>query len=623
MKSNVSDHLEMMEAVYIDATIKCIADVFDLRDLETLRSRVKNEGFSFLTITLPNFCSDFERSLANGFIDSTSFQGFRKLGSIPAFLRGMISQIFDQKTGRIYDELHEDAPTIVESVRQICLTFKKVEVNCSAERLSTAITSFKDVEQSLQLFSVPEEEYTWFTRVSSVLWGNMLYGISPSECEPKHGPGATAEGISGNQKFVWRSWHERLEPFFPIIHSGFPIGIPVDSRELEKVTFIPEDQERPVRVVFVPKTLKSPRVIAIEPCCMQYTQQGIREILYRTLESDRLTSGHVNFARQDINQDLAISASATGLLATIDLSDASDRVPRDLALEMFHSNPDLRDAIDACRSTRAELPSGEIISLKKFASMGSALCFPIEAMYFYTICVVALLRENNLPVTYANCFKVSRDVHVYGDDIIVPATNASAVIDHLQKYNCKVNTRKSFWTGKFRESCGVDAFDGYPVTPVYLRQLCPDNRRQAENIVSWVETANLFYKKGYWRVATFMFNKLERIIGRLPYVSETSQGLGRVSFLGYRTVDRWNSKLQRFEFKSYFPSPVYRKDSLEGYAALSASFARSSRRPCGPPSWSCVTTFKELTQPTDPLHMDRSVVHHALALRHGWLPSQF
>jgi hypothetical protein len=55
--------LEMVEAVYMGACAKCIADVCDSRDLETIRSRVKHQGVSFLTITLPNFYKDFERSV--------------------------------------------------------------------------------------------------------------------------------------------------------------------------------------------------------------------------------------------------------------------------------------------------------------------------------------------------------------------------------------------------------------------------------------------------------------------------------------------------------------------------------------------------------------------------------
>jgi hypothetical protein len=305
---------------------------------------------------------------------------------------------------------------------------------------------------------------------------------------------------------------------------------------------------------------------------------------------------------------------------------------------MFRANPDLMDSIDACRSTRAEMPDGSIVEpLQKFASMGSALCFPVEAMYFYTLCVMALLKRHNLPASYRNSFKVSRAIYVYGDDIIVPSADAEFVLDYLQRYNCKVNAAKSFWTGKFRESCGVDAYDGKVVSPTYIGTLPPENKRQAERLISWTATGNLFYKRGYWRTAQLLFNYVEAVIGPLPYLSETSPGLGRYSFLGYRTVERWQgdrgrirplsleelqkgsprlvqkASYQRFEVKAWVPSPVYRKDKLEGNAALSASLSRLAAKPSsdvGP---------KGLPSETDSLHLERFALHGAVTLKRRWV----
>nr|QDH88174.1 MAG: RNA-dependent RNA polymerase [Leviviridae sp.] len=589
MKSDVSDLLEVIEQVYIDSSMKCSADVFDIRDLETIKSRVENEGVSFLTITLPQFCKDFERSLEEGVIDPACFTGFHRLKheAIPEFLQGMLGQIFDRKTGKVisYETLnrHEsidwlaasDVPTVVESVRQICRTFSKVELDCSPKRIKAALDSFYEIERELQEFSAPDEDVSKFLDISRLLWDNMVRDFRPDLILPKHGPGATADKISGNGKYVWRRWHDRLEPYFPLVDNGYPLGIPLESEELEIVTIIPEYDEQPVRVITVPKTLKSPRVIAVEPVCMQYVQQGIRDYLYDKLESYWLTKSRINFRDQEINQQLALTSSSDGRLATIDLSEASDRVPLDLAIRMFDSNPDLRDSILCCRSTKAQLPDGRIISpLRKFTSMGSALCFPIEAMYFYTICVMALMEANNLSYTRQNIFIVSRDVYVYGDDIVVPSTNADVVLAYLRKYNCKVNSAKTFYRGNFRESCGLDAYNGYEVTPTYVRNLCPENKRAYNSLISWCATANLFYKKGYWRTASLMFKKLEKILGPLPYVRETSSVLGRYSFLGYESVEKWNRDLQRFEVKGWSPKPVYRSDELEGWSALMKCFMK-------------------------------------------------
>ncbi len=620
MKSNVSDYLELLSCIYKDACSKCIADVSDLRDLETIRSRVESGGMSFLTISLPKFCRDFERSLALGYIDPTFFPYFRKNGSIPAFLQGMIGLVFNRETGRIYDESSEhwsDFPTLVESVRQICLAFQKVEIECTPERVAQALQNYTAIERSFESFSPTPADFSFFERVSGVLWGNCMANICLDQLSPRHGPGTTAESISGNQKYVWRTWHERLEPFFPILENAYSLGA-YQSKELKLVTVVKPEHEQPVKVVTVPKTLRGPRIIAIEPVCMQYAQQAIRRGIYSAIETYDLTAGHVNFRDQSINQGLAISASSDGLLATIDLSDASDRVPLDLALLMFRSNPDLQDAVAACRTTRAKLPSGLVIDLKKFASMGSALCFPIEAMYFYTICVIALLRAQNLPVSRANIYRVSRDIHVYGDDLVVPTTYAITVLDHLQQYNCKVNSSKTFVSGYFRESCGDDAYRGYLVTPVYLRKLRPKNRRQASELISWVSTANAFYLKGYWNVASYMFAHCEKILGPLPFVSPESSALGRVSFLGYRSAERWSRNYHRYEVLAWVPRPVYRSDMIDGYAALMKSFHRIDAASSKEEAF---LTSLEKEVSLDAHHLERSALRGAVVLKRLWVPA--
>jgi len=596
MKSLNDQYLKLMTAVYRDAVVMCSADVtLEKRDLKTIRSRVKTQGLSFLTITLPRFAKDFERSLANGRIDSTLFEGFRRVkrGSIPAFLQGMTSLIFDLVTGEL---IHDESipytgassfSSVVDAVRQICRFYAKTEFVCAPKRVHAALESFVTIERSFSDFKLTDEETSYFLDVSDVLWHNAFAGFKLSEARPQHGPGATADGISGNQKYHWLSWYDRIEPYFSLIGSGYPmaagniqrkLGIEYRSREVQIVSIVPEEQELPVKVITVPKTLKAPRIIAIEPCCMQYAQQGIRNFLYERIESYWLTKGHINFRDQKVNQSQALVASATGLSATIDLSDASDRVPLTFALDMFRSNPDLREAILACRSSSARMPWGEIISpLSKFASMGSALCFPIEAMYFYTLCVMALLADRKLSCTPRNVSNVVRDVYVYGDDLVVPSANADAVFRHLLKYNCKVNVSKSFWTGKFRESCGVDAYDGDPVTPVYFRHELPENRQQSSLLISAVSTANQLYLRGFWRSADLLFKRIEDIVGDLPYVREDSEALGRISYLGFRSAERWNEKLQRLEVQALVPSPVYRTDVLGGFAALSKCLLRLER----------------------------------------------
>lgn len=610
MKSHARTLLfEVAVSIYTDACAKSAADQPDLRDVKTIASRIENEGLSFLTITLPDFGKDFDEALSVGQVGSNHFRAFRKVrsggkrGAIPAFLQGMLSRIFDLATGRIQNEPNVDS---IESVRQIVYAFKKVLLPCTKQKDKAAVDEFAQIEHELQR-PMPPEDIEDFILVARVLWDSVFHrDFDPyvDTC-PKHGPGATAEGISGNQKYLHKSWHDRLEPFFPLIETAYANAGASFSKEVLDVTVVTEEQELPVKVTLVPKTLRGPRVIAIEPVCMQYTQQALSKYIIDILESDRLTRGHVNFHDQSINQRLAMTASRDKSLATIDLSSASDRVPLSLAARMFDGNPDLRDAILACRSTRARLPNGDILPLSKFASMGSALCFPVESMYFYTLCVGAQLKRHNLPVTYRNIYKVSRSVYVYGDDIIVPTDAAAFTIDYLQKYYCKVGATKSHWKGSFRESCGVDAYDGVLITPVYVRRLPPDGKRAADALISWTSTASQFYRKGYWRTAERMYNAVEEILGKLPYLSPRSTGLGRFSFLQRRTIGRWNPKLMRYEVRAYVPSAAYRSDRIDGEPALLKSLLHVQA---------------VLDGECDSKHLERSARHGVAALKRRWIP---
>ena len=634
MKSHVSALLEVAMSIYNDACIACGAE-FSQRDLKTIKSRVKDEGLSFLTITLPSFASDFEKSLEQGMIDPSVFRNFRKAGPIPAFLQGMVGRIFDRETGRIYtdDQIScspDDYALSVASVRQICLAFKKIELPCTPERTFKALENFIDVEHSFEMFQVSREDDEKFSRLSSVLWDSRVFSICLDAMVPRHGPGTTSERVSGNQKFRWKFWHERLEPYLPIVDGAYPISsgeLCHRRSELEAVELLSEDLELPVRVTPVPKTLKGPRIIAIEPCCMQYAQQGIRDVLYDVIESYWLTAGHINFRDQSINQSLAKISSSDGQLATIDLNDASDRVPRSLALRMFDANPDLRDFIDACRSKYATMPDGRKIGpLNKFASMGSALCFPIEAMYFYTICVMASLDAQLLPYSQSNIFNVTRDIYVYGDDIIVPVSIAPTVLDYLRKYNCKVNDRKTFYRGNFRESCGVDAYRGMEVQPTYVGTVLPENRQCSREFISSVETGNYFFSKKYFHTSLLIFSKIEEIFGKLPTVTPESHAIGRNHFWHSGFTKRWNRKTQSLEIKAWVPAPVYRTDPLEGYAALQKCLTKLERKSPEPYRTRTISYVDKYVDYIDKLtsedvkHLERTARHGVVTTLRRWVP---
>lgn len=475
-----SSRLTVLEYLLADASQECGLDLS--RDFSTIVSRTQSEGESFLTITLPVFARSFERALDGGLCLRSTFLGFGypRKGALPKFLGGLLSQIFDFSTGKLLPTPNVAA---VFYIRQICCAFKKASGTCSDTVNESAFRKYVETDKDVKnaICQVPAQLFEQFQHTASLLYQDVFAEMHRVLCEgelrPKHGPGLTAEGLSGNRKYYQRTWHERLEGIFPSSDFLVPSWDFVD--ELENVTFLTASEEPSVRVTAVPKTHTAPRIIAIEPVCMQYAQQSLLEHMVPLLEErDRAQPrrfGLLGFTDQRPNQDMALRASRDGTLATLDLSDASDRVANELALALFASCPLLSDAVQACRSLRADVPGYGAIQLNKFASMGSAMCFVVEAMVFSTIVVLAAHLQDKKRITSAsiNTLLHTREVRVYGDDIIVPKRYAIAVIDLLTAFGLKVNRNKTFLNGKFRESCGCDAYDGHRVTPVYIRQALP------------------------------------------------------------------------------------------------------------------------------------------------------
>jgi len=559
--------------ILTDVSIMCNTSID--RDLKTIRSRVKAEGLSFFTITLPAFAKGFERSLELGRIDPSLFPAFAKVktlrnkGLIPKFLSGITSMVFDPGDGTLRTDASIEA---IDAVRQVCLTFNKLKKECSDARKRNAIKAYLQCEEDLSEVRLA----TWchrdsFRDISRICFGGMLHNVQENLYNgclvPRHGPGAVVEKLSGNAKFRHRVWTRRLQRAMPADNYLFSNSEAWLS-ERESLSFLNPREELPAKVIFVPKTAKTPRVIAIEPTSMQYTQQAFMSAIVDGIESDPLLGKSIHFTDSSINRSLARESSKDKSMATLDLSEASDRVHAALVVDLLGCTPNLCRAIFACRSSTAKLPTGQIIPLKKFASMGSALCFPVESMVFYVLCILAGLRVTGRPVTTIAIKAVSAKITVFGDDLIIPVAWSEMCINILESVGLRVNRSKSFSNGYFRESCGMDAYKGHQVTPVYIRQSMPTTRHDTEGLLATVASADLFYRKGYWRTARFMRLFIENLFGFLPHVDDESSVVGWKSFQRYYSVERWNKELSRFEIYGLTVKSRTRKDVLEGYDRL-------------------------------------------------------
>lgn len=549
-------------------------------DWKTIESRTEHEGYSFLTITLPNFGKDLQKALDQGKVDSSLFIGFRRgKGELPRFLGGFLCHVFDPSNGVLLDEPDIDA---ISAVYQLTLMFAKIELPCSDERVANAFKSFVRCEQEVReadkrLSSSLKEE---FKRVSGLLFTPVLTAVDQivydGEIVPKHGPGSTADRLSGNRKYDQQEWTMRLEKVFPARENLIPNWGHVQC--LERVNFLEPGAERPVRVVAVPKTLKTPRIIAIEPSCMQYMQQGLLEVLVRHLEADNLVSRMIGFTDQLPNREMARNGSLDGSLATLDLSEASDRVSNQHVRLLLDGRSHLFDAVDATRSRKADVPGHGVIRLAKFASMGSALCFPMEAMVFLTVVFMGIAAELNTPLTRKTIRSFHGKVRVYGDDIIVPVEYVSSVVRHLEAFGLKVNASKSFWNGKFRESCGGDYYDGTWITPVRVRRTFPTQRMQAKEIVSMSSLRNQLHAAGYDQSVAWLDERLIALLGRYPFVSHDSPAIGRHTY-GHVTVDKVSSDLQTPLVKAWVVTSTLPASKLDGVGALMKFFLKRSDLP--------------------------------------------
>jgi len=549
------------------------------RDLTTVSGRVKHEGLSFLTITLPSFGKDFEKSLDLGYVDPHLFKSFKRRGRSPVFLSGFLDLVFDRSDGRLLDEPNEDA---ILAIRQLTLMFGKVRIPCSDARTAAAFEQFIQCEKDIRENDarLTEEHFSDFKRVSRLLFGDMFdfmdHQIWEVAHKPKHGPGATADKLRGNAKYTQRTWTSRLQEFFP--WEEFLAANSSYTDELNDVNVLEPGDEMPVRVISVPKTLKTPRIIAIEPTAMQYCQQSVREMIYDWVKRDGTLHSMIGFTDQTPNQRLAQRGSLRGDLATLDLSEASDRVSNQSVRAMLSDWPFLHGAVDACRSRKADVPGHGVVRLAKFASMGSALTFPVEAMVFLTNVFMGIEQELNRPLRRGDIQRFRGRVRVYGDDIIVPKDFVRSVIGVLELFGARVNTSKSFWNGNFRESCGREYYAGHDVSIVRVREVFPTSPMHAQEAISLVSLRNQLYYAGWWATCKWLDDEITGVLRYFPVVLPSSPVQGRYSYLGYQS-EKLGRALHNPLVKGYVVRAPLPSDPLDGHGALLKWFLKRGELP--------------------------------------------
>jgi hypothetical protein len=601
-------------ALAVLSDIQCFLGTPDLeaeRDNAKLRSLIEHRGLGYLTLDLPELGKIFDQALASSALPRVLTPGFgaRIPGSIlPRFLGTMWIAVFDTD-GRLREN-----PCIatIACFRQFFYCLKKARLACDPQRVTEVYDDFKKVDVGLRgpllNWSDPTEPNNamfnchltdgYYEQLGDPKELDCSYAISPfdfkrvldvaqfcadivstslgnfaaDEWYPKHGAGAVADlKLGESSKYDFPSWSSRLESVFPMADVGFAnYACWADATNNGEIRF--DDREISSRLITVPKDMKGPRLIAAEPISNQYCQQAILSFLVNGVHTG-LLSEQINFFDQDLSRSMALSASADEKFATIDLKHASDSVSCWLVERFFNRNRSLLEALMASRTASCVFPDGETMNLKKFTTMGAATTFPVQSIIFATICIAAECWLEGI-TDYVGCRdfmrKKSAGSRVFGDDLIVPTDAAKLVIQILNYLGFEVNTSKSFWTGKFREACGIAAYDGVNVTQTYVLEVYDESR--PSTLASVRDCSNNLHLAGWWKTASVLASTVpERIRKNLPVVQAESGCPGWVSYVGYSVQGlrkRWNASLQREEVRVLDVKSKAKRISPGGNGAL-------------------------------------------------------
>jgi hypothetical protein len=590
------------------------------RDYKRLLSAIDEHGIRFALETLPAFGKHFDMCLANGRLSKsglTHFRSAKKCSPIPRLFKGLLLRVFD--SNGVLRSIPDH--NCICFVRQLCSAVKRFRVSCPDSSTWKQIDEFYRIDKEVALGSHPwDSDEPWDVsedcgntsltnsvpegRVDSLpsfasheserrclatiqlvadIVSSQIGVFDPTAWRPRHGPGAVSD--SKGFKYDFPNWPRKLDAVFPYDVFAFAnAGCWADSVSSSDPSSAEKlEAESTSRLIAVPKSFSGPRLIASEPTSHQWCQQIIRDFMTSRIK-DTCIRDSVHFRDQSPNQSLAREASRSGSHSTIDLSNASDRVSCSLVERMFRKNPSLLRAFHACRtrwiSQTIDRKSPDLYKIRKFSTMGSAVTFPVQTYLFTMISVGCVLYSRGIRPSISSIRKVSQEVRVFGDDIIVPITCHGIVTEILTLLGLKVNPTKTFCCGYFRESCGYDAYDGQDVTKVSI--MSAPSWSAPESILSSVEVHNNLFRRGYLKTAEFVRRSVESL-GRSGFreVPIDSGLFGWNSFYPANPTfkTKWDSRLHRRLIYTTIPHSVAERSPVEKDSALLQYFTEIKSLP--------------------------------------------
>lgn len=485
-------------------------------DLQTILHRFKEEGLGFVTKTLPKFGKHFDKCLQNEKFSTFSAFKRNKKGVLPSFLKGLLEKVFVRETGVIDSSPNVEA---IKAIRQISYMFYKLEGDYPEKLVDEVLENFKTVDDSLSHCDEILPEKAGIINIANDFLRSVFNNFDHLDIIPRPGPGQTADRVPHWERYEPHTHYNSVHQVYPYYKYFYCSPDHLQDRVAEYKS-MPRHEYGVSVVTTVPKDSRGPRIICMVPHEYMWLQQGLGRAMMSHLEKHYLTRGHVNFTDQNVNGNLALTSSKLLNYVTLDMKEASDRISTSLVDALFDGIP-LKNALLALSTPKYILPSGEVIHAKKFAPMGSALCFPVMSIVHYALSIAALVQQG------WSLHRARKSVYVYGDDLVVAADSYMPLLEEFPIYGLQFNIDKCCCTGKFRESCGTDAYDGVNVTPTRIKKSSYAKKSGAD-FKSLVDIANNLMEKGYSYTALWFRNFARSIYGNIPYVSNCS---GMVGFI--------------------------------------------------------------------------------------------
>jgi len=586
----------LRHAMMLDGIIQ--GTPFHLDDLQVIADRLSHEGASFVQVTLPQLGRALDLGLVTGTFKCPSSFRLRKDSRLPSFLYSPFKELF-LDDGMLKNNA---SLTSIRNLRQFLLFDAKRETALPEKLNLRFIEDFRLGQRTLRSVRIQTDHPV--IEIATKLISIVMSRFPTELFLPGHGPGATSEGFERDEKWQFTSWPSKAEKWFPFLLYGT-----ANMRTALLGPPIPLTKPMVTKGCLVPKDFRGPRLISIEPTAMQYLQQGMLKRLMQHFKREPLLWRSIRMEDQTFNR-IAAAKAVCDNMATVDLSSASDTLSATLVWHLFSGVPHLRRLLFSLRSDYVRFGS-ELERLVAFAPMGSAICFPIETLVFWSL-AVASIKLCRASESFRSCASL---VRVFGDDIIIPNDQSfETLIGTLSTIGCKPNMSKTCYATPFRESCGGEWFNDGDVTIIRNKHYHYSGTRKLSIYPVLLNLQRKFFLQKSFNTALLLRNwareiypvmeiepsKLRHLHGEVVDLPNFAYGdTSSINDVPYR----WNKDYQRLEARTPVSIQKTRSWSVEDGSRLTARLISDSTERIAlrdgniRKAWRSIPAFMGLTGP--------------------------